>query len=121
MGGIDLPVIMAHSEQVVVKNAAEKDERARISTKQEYEEVLKEKVKIRLPFLTLGRKARDYYLFVAAEDTYVPEEVQLGLRSKVGFPETTFLKKGHVMNGIFYSVHLKKMKDYFRKRFYSYP
>ena len=109
MGGIDLPVIMAHSEQVVVKKMRRrKMKELGISTKQEYEEVLKEKVKIRLPFLTLGRKARDYYLFVAAEDTYVPEEVQLGLRSKVGFPETTFLKKGHVMNGIFYSVHLKR-------------
>ena len=86
-------------------------------SKKEYEKVLRKNVKIKLPFLTKGRQVKDYYLFVVLDDDYVPGEVQVSLREKLGFPETIFLEKGHVMNGIFYSIHLKKMRDYFRKRF----
>ena len=118
MGGIDLPVIMAHSEQPVVKKLRQrKMKNLDLVSKNEYEEVLRKNVKIKLPFLTKGRQVKDYYLFVVLDDDYVPGEVQVSLREKLGFPETIFLEKGHVMNGIFYSIHLKKMRDYFEKRF----
>ena len=118
MGGIDLPTIMAHSVQPVVKKLRQKKmKELNLLNKRDYEELLREKIKLGLPFLTDGRKAKDYFLFVALEDDYVPVEVQVGLRQKLGYPEALFLGKGHLMNGIFYSVHLKRMKEFYKKRF----
>ena len=118
MGGVDLPKIMANSEQPLAKKIRlKKMEELNLETNKEYEEVLKRKVKLELPFLMDGRKVEDYYLFIVLEDDYVPGEVQLNLRKKLGFPEALFLDKGHLMNGIFYSLHLNKMKKYFQKRF----
>ena len=118
MGGIDLPTIMAHSVQPVVKKLRNKKmKELKLFDEKDYERLLRRKFKLGLPFLTDGREAKDYFLFVALEDDYVPVEAQVALRQKLGFPEALFLEKGHLLNGIFYSVHLKRMKEYFEKRF----
>ena len=122
MGGVDLPTIMANSEQPVVKKLRQKKmKHLGLLNKNEYEEILRKKVKVRLPFLTTGRGAEDYYLFVVLDDDYVPGKTQSSLRQNLGFPETVFLEKGHIVNGIFYSVHLKKMTAFFKKRLSMEP
>ena len=46
----------------------------------DFETLLKEKVKISLPYLTKGRTSSDYFLLVSKDDSYVPSKIQKKLR-----------------------------------------
>ncbi|MDC0254277.1 dienelactone hydrolase family protein [Bacteriovoracales bacterium] len=114
MGATNIPHLMAYSDQYVVKKLREKKmSELGIEDAWDFETLLKEKVKIDLPYLTEGRTSRDYFLFVTKDDSYVPSKIQETLRADLGYPETHYLPPGHVLNGMFYPVHLKKMKDYY--------
>ena len=114
MGATNIPHLMAYSDQYVVKKLREKKmSELGIEDPWDFETLLKEKVKIDLPYLTEGRTPRDYFLFVTKDDSYVPSKIQKTLRADLGYPETHYLPPGHVLNGIFYPVHLKRMKDYY--------
>ena len=105
---------MAYSDQYVVKKLREKKmSELGIENAWDFETLLKEKVKINLPYLTKGRTSSDYFLLVSKDDSYVPSKIQKKLRIELGYPETYYLPPGHVLNGVFYPVHLKKMKNYY--------
>jgi dienelactone hydrolase len=119
MGSGNLPHILAYSVQAVVRKLRkEKMKKFKIGEAWDFETFLKEKIKIETPYLTKGRDSGDYYLFITKKDSYIPGRSQMKLRDKLGFPKTTFLKNGHVLNGILYPFHLKKIKDYFLSKFY---